>query len=208
VTPGATQLASLDADRDRLRLASAADVETALAELRAVSSVFSRAVLLGEWVLAYPRATSQLLRVIARDQDTAAEFAPPILAARVLEREDTDDILVAAFPKLTGAYREAAADRDGVRRQLGIAEPISVGPPDPAWQWPSGKPFPSADTVAGVQARLNYLDLGAGPVDGEWTDLTRRAFARWEVLHGFEPTGELDDRTTDELALMTPEAPE
>jgi hypothetical protein len=201
-------LASLDADIDRLRLSSAADVETALAELRAVSSVFSRAVLLGGWSLAYPRATSQLLRVIARDLDSAAEFAPTILAARVLETDDADGVLIAAFPTLTGVLREATADRAGVRRCLGISEPISVQPPEPTWLWPSGKPFPEADTIAGVQARLNYLDLGAGPINGEWTDLTRRAFTRWQVLNGFEPTGELDADTPHELALMTPEAPE
>jgi hypothetical protein len=119
--------------------------------------------------------------VIARDQDTATEIAPTILAARVLDREDVDEILAAAFPRLTGAYREAAADREGVRRMLGISEPLSIKPPEPAWLWPSGKPYPPVDTIAGVQARLNYLELGAGPVDGEWTDLTRRALVRWEV---------------------------
>lgn len=208
MTPGTTELAFLDADVDRLRIASARDVTMAIEELRAETSTLGRVALLGEWLLAYPRAMSRLLSVIAHDADLAYELAPAVLATAVLEREDVDDILAAAFPKLTGAYREAAVDRVGIRRRLGIKEPVRVGPPDPSWLWPSKKRFPAIDTIEGVQARLNYLDLGAGPINGEWTDLTRRAFARWQVLSGLEPTGELDYDMPEELALRTPEAPE
>lgn len=208
MTPGAAQLAALDADVDRLRITSADAVATAVEELRAASSSLAGAIMLGEWTLAYPRASAQLLRVVGRDADLAAELAPIVLAMNILEPEDSDTILVTAFPKLSGPYRAAAADRDGVRRRLRIDQPIEVSPPEPSWLWPSGTPFPAADTISGVQARLNYLDLGAGPVDGVFTERTRRAWTRWEVLRGLVPTGELDPDTITELGLMTPEAPE
>ena len=203
------ELASLENDVDRLRIAQARDVSTALAELRATEGIFSRVALLGKWWVDYPKATSQLLRVIERDPAIAVELAPTMLAADVLRDEYIDDILAVAFPDLEGPFREAALDRPGVRKRLKIGDhKPSVPPPDPAWLWPAGKPFPPADTVEGVQARLNYLDLGAGPVDGQWTDLTRRAFVRWQVLNGIEPSGELDYESSDRIGLNTPDAPE
>jgi hypothetical protein len=207
-SPGTRELAYLDQNHDLLRICSASSVSWAIDELRAKRSTLGRSVLLSGWKIAYRSAFAQLMIVIARDADTALELAPAVLATDVLDDDQVDDILVAAFPRLTGAYREAAADRDDVRRVLGITTPILVGPPDPSWLWPSGKPFPPADTIAGVQARLNYLEIGAGLVDGEWSDRTRRAFARWQVLSGLEPTGEVDYETPWEITFRTPDAPE
>jgi hypothetical protein len=195
-----TELASLDGDVDRLRISSRADVSDALAELLAQPTILGRVVALGEWLLAYPRATAQLLRVIAADREASVALASTVLAARILDDEDADDILVTAFVDLAEPLRDAAADRPGVRRRVG-ATTTPLAPPDPAWLWPEGKPLPPADTVEGVQARLNALGLGAGPVDGEWTELTRRAFVRWQVLRALEPTGELDIESIDQLGL-------
>lgn len=44
------------------------------------------------------------------------------------------------------------------------------------------------------------LGLGAGPVTGEWNELTRRAFSRWQVFRGQEPSGELDYFDPESLA--------
>jgi peptidoglycan hydrolase-like protein with peptidoglycan-binding domain len=55
-----------------------------------------------------------------------------------------------------------------------------------------------------MQARLNFFGYGAGPVTGEWSPLTRRALARWQIRAGLEPTGELDDDTVDRLKLDAP----
>lgn len=205
---GTEQLAALERDVDRRRVAMPVDVADALDELVALESVGKRVVLLNKWANAYPHATSQLLRVIARDPNTSLELAPTVLANELIGGEDGNDVLVAAFPSLVGALREAAADRIGERVGLEEDPRTTVRAPDPSWLWPVGKPFPPADTVEGVQARLNYLELGAGPVDGEWTDLTRRAFVRWQVLNGFEPTGELDPICTEDLGVATPDAPE
>ena len=197
------QLAALDGDVDRLRISSPADVSEALAELLSGESTFVRVLSLGEWWATYPRATAQLLRTIARDPNASAALASTVLACEVLDDRDVDEILITAFPALRGAVRDAASDRPGVRRRVGIAEtePPSIEAPNPMWLWPAGRPFPPAETVQGVQARLNHLGLGAGPVDGVWTPLTLRAVARWQVLNGLEPTGELDDVALDRLNL-------
>ncbi|HEX7704058.1 MAG TPA: peptidoglycan-binding domain-containing protein, partial [Kofleriaceae bacterium] len=164
------------------------------------------------WAVDFPKATSQLLRVIARDPETSFELAAAVLGTRVMQAgsrgEDTDDVLVAAFPRLRGPLRDAAADRPGVRELVGLAEGVgyeSIPEPDPSWLWPADKTFPPADTIEGVQARLNFIDLGAGPIDGEWSELTRRAFVRWQVLNGFEPTGELDDDSISRISFDAPE---
>jgi hypothetical protein len=211
MSEGTDELASLENDVDRLRIADAADVSGALTQLIATEPLFDRTVQLAEWIVAFPKATSQLLRVIANDRSASLKLASTVLGSRVVQSDDVDDVLATAFSDLSGPVREAAADRDGVRQRLGIDEGAgyeSVRPPDPAWLWPVGKLFPSVETIAGVQARLNYLGLGAGPINGEWTEPTRRAFARWQVLNGFEPSGELDLHSIEHLALKTPDAPD
>lgn len=208
---GTSELAALDRDIDRLRLSVAEDVSAARAALLATEPLLNRIVQLGEWASAFPRATSQLLRVIARDPVASARLASTVLGCRWFDPDDADEVLAAAFPGIRGAVRDAAADRVGVRRLAGIAEGVGympVPPPDPTWLWPIGRPFPSADTVEGVQARLNYFDLGAGPVTGTWSEPTRRAFVRWQVLNGLEPNGVLDEDSIDHLAHMAPSAPE
>ncbi|HEX7704059.1 MAG TPA: hypothetical protein VF403_25125 [Kofleriaceae bacterium] len=195
-------MAELERDADRLRISQAVDVVGSRAELLATMSLRDRVALLSGWFVDFPKATSQLFRVIARDPDASLELASTVLGSRVLDGDDAHAVLVTAFPKLTGALRDAAADR------LNVGSAVTVTVPDPSWLWPAGKPFPPADSVEGVQARLNYLDLGAGPISGEWNDLTRRAFTRWQVLTGFEPTGELDDDSAEYLAFKTPEMSE
>lgn len=209
--PGTDELAALENDLDRLRMEMAVDVSDALAQLVATNPLFERTAQLATWIVSFPSATSQLLRVIARDRSASRNLAATVLGCGVAESDDVDEVLAVAFPDLTGPLRDAAADRAGVRRRVGITEGAGyapVSPPDPAWRWPVAKPFPSVETTAGVQARLNYLELGAGPIDGEWSELTRRAFARWQVLNGFEPSGDADLDAIEFLELTTPDAPE
>jgi hypothetical protein len=207
---GTRELASLETDIDRLRISLPLDVSDARAELLGLDKLRERIALLAAWAVRLPKATSQLLRVIAADPRLSLELAATVLGCEVLDDDDIDEVVAAAFPQLSGPLFDAAADRVGVREIVGIAEGVgykSVRAPETRWLWPKGKPFPPFDTVAGVQARLNYLDLGAGPVTGEWTEQTRLAFTRWQVLNGFVPSGELDD-DAEYLAFKTPDAPD
>ena len=212
-SPGTQALASLEDDVDRLRIREPSDVAAAAVELRALDALDDRIVALGGWALHYPRATSQLLGAIARDPDVSRELAATILGCTVGNcgpaPDDADDILATAFPQLTGAWREAAADRPGVRARLGLPdEPPAVPAPEPGWLWPLGEPFPPAERVEGIQARLNYLGYGAGPVSGDWTPELQRAFTRWQVASGLEPTGEVDADAVERLSFQTPDAPD
>jgi hypothetical protein len=214
-TPGTQALASLESDVDRLRLRDPSDVSAALSELRALERLRDRIVELGGWALRYPRAIAHLLSVIAEDPDLSLELAPTILACPAVNNGESsytaDEILAAAFPRLSGPLRHAAADRPVVRELLGIPEGVGydvVPDPEPSWLWPLGKPFPRADSVVGIQARLNYLGYGAGQVNGEWNPETRRAFTRFQVKLGLEPTGEPNDESTEVLMFQTPDAPD
>lgn len=212
-TPGTSALAHLEGDVDRFRITQPRDVAPALEELLAVDDLLGRIVLLGGWSLDYRWATSYLLEVIAQDPAVSLELAPTILGCAIVNSgpapDGADAILAAAFPGLTGPWRDAAADRPGVRRRLKIPDGVGyevVPTPEPSWLWPIGKPFPPADRVEGVQARLNYLGYGAGPVNGEWNEATRRAFVRWQVMRGLTPTGELEDEAIEDLRFQTPDA--
>jgi len=66
-SPGTRALGSLEHDVDRLRIRPGTDVAPALAELRAQTDLRDRVVLLGEWALHYPRATSQLMAAIEQN---------------------------------------------------------------------------------------------------------------------------------------------
>lgn len=196
---GAAQLAWLESEPDLTRVVIPSTVDRALAELLAIQGTHARCVLLYDW-MRWPSAFHQLVRVIAENPTASRELAPAVLAT-ALDDDDANAILATAYPMLGGAYREAAADRLGLSAD-------ALAPPRPEWQWPAGKPFPPWDSVEGVQARLNYLAFGAGPVDGQWTDRTQRAFVRWQVLNGHEPTGELDYLAQSDLGASTPDAPE
>jgi hypothetical protein len=210
VTDGTESLASLEGDVDRLRIAQRMNVKPAIDELLALDRPMSRTVCLSGWAIAYPRATSQLLTVVARDPRLATELAQtvlgwiPMMGTNHPELDSIDEILIAAFPALQGPWRDAAAERPDVRAAHTLADFEPLPPPEPGWQWPTGQPFPPADEVDGMQARLNFFGYGAGPVTGEWSPLTRRALERWQIHMGLEPTGELDDDTVDQLKLDTP----
>ncbi|MCX4242911.1 peptidoglycan-binding domain-containing protein [Paraliomyxa miuraensis] len=59
--------------------------------------------------------------------------------------------------------------------------------------------LPAADTVEGVQERLNHLNYFVGKVDGELGRFTRTAVERFQRDHGLSVTGEVDDATAKRL---------
>lgn len=211
----ATQsLVALDGDDERLRLAHADDVRGPLQVLLDLDDELERIVLLDRWVEAAPRATVQLLAVAAREGVRAVQLGPTM--ARYITQLATsplipvaDEILATAFPNLEGVYREVAAERPAVQHAHGLAAGRDFHPlPDvaPTWRWPGGTPFPSIEQVEGVQARLNWLEFGSGPIDGELGPMTLRALARWQLFACLEPTGTLDEWSRTELAATTPDA--
>ena len=214
-TAGARLLADVEKDDSLLHILSSLNFTRALDELLSVTTVFDGIVLLGDWALDYPAATGELLRRVARDSNAALKLTPVILGCVAVKdgplSEEGDEILAAAFPELKSPWRDAAADREGVRELLNLSEGEgydAIPPPDSSWQWPSDKPFPPPDSIAGAQARLNYVGLGCGPVNGEWNGATRRATTRWQIERGLTPTGELDDATIDQFEHYIPAHPE
>ncbi|MEQ1568237.1 MAG: peptidoglycan-binding domain-containing protein, partial [Myxococcota bacterium] len=113
-----------------------------------------------------------------------------------------DEIVVAAAGSLEGGWRSAAADRPAVRAVHPLEDPRAVSPP-----WPAGAPFPDPSTPAGIAARLNWLDYGAGAGEDGWTPALRSALSRWQIHAGLEPTGSPDPDTIERLTEATPDAP-
>lgn len=60
-------------------------------------------------------------------------------------------------------------------------------------------PLPSAETVEGVQERLNHLNYFVGRTDGELGRFTRAAVERFQKDHGLEVTGRVDAQTAARL---------
>lgn len=60
-----------------------------------------------------------------------------------------------------------------------------------------------ADTISGVQARLNHLGYHPGEVTGEMNEQTAAALRRFQERLGYKvPTGDLDERTRRGLREM------
>lgn len=59
--------------------------------------------------------------------------------------------------------------------------------------------LPAADTVLGMQERLNHLNYFVGKVDGELGRFTAMALQRFQRDHDLPPTGALDDATAGRL---------
>lgn len=59
--------------------------------------------------------------------------------------------------------------------------------------------LPAADTVEGMQERLNHLNYFVGKIDGELGHFTATALERFQRDHGLPVTGRLDDATAARL---------
>jgi peptidoglycan hydrolase-like protein with peptidoglycan-binding domain len=59
----------------------------------------------------------------------------------------------------------------------------------------------SAEQIRKVQQQLNKEGFHAGSVDGKWSSQTQSAIRNFQESKGLQVTGQLDERTLDELGL-------
>lgn len=59
----------------------------------------------------------------------------------------------------------------------------------------------SAEQIRQVQQKLNQEGFHAGQVDGKWSSETQTAIRNFQKKKGIQVTGQLDERTLDELGL-------
>jgi len=59
----------------------------------------------------------------------------------------------------------------------------------------------SAEQIRKVQQQLNKEGFHAGSVDGKWSSQTQNAIRNFQESKGLQVTGQLDERTLDELGL-------
>ena len=193
-----------------LRAPGAWDPGPLLDRLASTDSTLDAVVLLDEWKAAAPRGIAAL---IARIDEVRAARLGKILCCWRMQlgvpgplTVALEEALALAWPALPPAYREVAAQWSPVQRAWGLPapDPLDV---DPAWKWKEGHPFPPPGSIEGIQARLNWLGLGCGPVNGRWSARCASALRRWQVRAGREPVGEPLAEEGEELALETPDAP-
>jgi sporulation protein YlmC with PRC-barrel domain len=63
----------------------------------------------------------------------------------------------------------------------------------------------SAEQIRKVQQKLNQEGFHAGQVDGKWSSETQSAIRNFQQSKGMKATGQLDERTLDELGLEADE---
>lgn len=203
-------LLQLQKEPELLRAPGAWDPDPLFQQLEATESPWDAMRLLDEWRADAPRG---LVALIARIDEGWAQKLGKILCCWRMQLAvpgpltvAIDEALALAWPSLPPAYREVAALWPIVQRAWGLPapDPLRV---DPAWKWKEGVPFPPPQTVEGMQARLNWLGLGCGPVDGRWNTRCTTALRRWQVSAGREPEGEPTEEEGEELALETPDVP-
>jgi peptidoglycan hydrolase-like protein with peptidoglycan-binding domain len=59
----------------------------------------------------------------------------------------------------------------------------------------------SAEQIRKLQQKLNQEGFHAGQVDGKWSSETQTAIRNFQNTKGMKATGQLDERTLDELGL-------
>jgi putative peptidoglycan binding protein len=159
-----------------------------------------------DWRVDCPNALYRLLEAVAQSDeasDHVAEALTHILSGWTEEPGTTDDVLVRAFPRIPSPQRNWVADRPGVHGPLG---PVagrdfeSMGDLADEDEWPEGTPQPPGDTVAGLQARLQW-NLNPGPVTGTWNPKTRAALYRFQFEHGILSPGTIDEETLRDLGV-------
>lgn len=157
-------------------------------------------------VVAIPERGESVERVATGAVHTF-ELALPVKELRLALR-DAHDQPVANAPYALAfgdARREGTTDGEGRLREPvphgadaatltveGRAIPLRLGHLNPARDTPD-------HGVSGAQARLRNLGYPVGPIDGVVGPRTRRAAALFQRDEDLDPTGALDDATTDAL---------
>lgn len=215
-SPNESLLARLEADRDWLRVVSTAELAGPAAELLEVEDLLSQVVLLKGWSRRWPLATARVLHAIGGDLAAALALSPcaAALVGSISPAQPLmgglESVLIGALPALSGPWLDAALERPEVRRaaaphQVAGWTPLTAPPLER--RWPDGRAFPPIETIAGAQARLTWLGLDPGPVDGVLGERTLRALHRFQLQQCLEPTGRLDRATVDALAFECTESP-
>jgi hypothetical protein len=158
------------------------------------------------WRVEYPNALYHLFEAVAQSDeasDHVADALTYVLSQWTDEPSTTDEVLIRAFPRIPHPQRNWVADRRGVRVPLGLIagrDFESMGELSDEDAWPEGAPQPPGDTVAGLQARLQW-NLNPGPVTGYWNPKTRAALYRYKFEEYLPNPGTVDEKTLQRLEV-------
>lgn len=139
----------------------------------------------GQMVLAVDQSIVQRVEQ-ARDRDLAAT-RPGVGAPATAPRKDG-----------TVQQQDQLAQQPQQDRGDGI---LGMGRDDQRDRQPIAAAQLRPEQIREVQQHLNKEGFHAGPVDGKWDERTQSAVRNFQQAKGLQVTGQLDERTLDELGL-------
>ena len=121
-------------------------------------------------------------------------------------REQGQDVVVTLDESIVKRVQQAGASRvtegDGVYTQRQVGGVLGLG--DSQNQQISASQL-NAEQIRKIQQKLNQQGFHAGQVDGKWSSETQAAIRNFQQSKGMKVSGQLDERTLDELGLEADE---
>jgi sporulation protein YlmC with PRC-barrel domain len=120
-------------------------------------------------------------------------------------REQGQDVVVTLDESIVKRVQQAGksgrvAEGDGVYSQRQDGGILGIGDSGRDQQ-PISTSQLSAEQIRKVQQKLNQEGFHAGQVDGKWSSETQTAIRNFQNTKGIKATGQLDERTLDQLGL-------
>lgn len=127
-----------------------------------------------------------------------------------VKQQGQDDVVVTLDESIVKRVQQAGAsgrvaEGDGIysQQQRGGGV-LGLGDSQKSQQQISASQL-SAEQIRKVQQKLNQEGFHAGQVDGKWSSETQTAIRNFQQTKGLKATGQLDERTLDELGLEADE---
>jgi len=161
------ELARLDNRDDLAHLAHSTPLAPLIPALLSLPNAIEQCLVLTKGADLYPSATWLLILEIQKDQETLLALAPTFLRTiPCVERHqeiagELDMALYKIHHRLPPQLRFWAEQRRDIRKALELPEQLKAPEPEiPEADWPP------ADSIEGIQIRLNAQDYPAGLITG------------------------------------------
>jgi sporulation protein YlmC with PRC-barrel domain len=124
-------------------------------------------------------------------------------------KEQGQDVVVTLDESIVKRVQQAGktgrvAEGEGIYSQRQDGGILGVGEPGRDQQPISASQL-STEQIRKIQQKLNQEGFHAGQVDGKWSSETQSAIRNFQTNKGMKATGQLDERTLDELGLEADE---
>jgi sporulation protein YlmC with PRC-barrel domain len=119
-------------------------------------------------------------------------------------RQQGNDMVVTLDESIVKRVQQAGASgraREGEGLFYRDYDVAGIGDAERAQQRQISASQLSAEQIRKIQQKLNQEGFHAGQVDGKWSNETQTAIRNFQQNKGLQTTGQLDEKTVDELGL-------